>query len=155
MIPVSSEYSLRAYPIFSKEKEPFLSYGRQCKSFLQVAEMDYTANELRNKIPKPQPSLLCTFFCQVTHENLMGSVEQHCKHPFPALPSPLHERPSIDQKLQSSLRIAWLHKYGAIFKANAHQEGSSEWHCRETSASTELLHRRMLPLSLTTSPHPW
>lgn len=26
------------------------------------------------------------------------------------------------------MRMAWLHKYGAIFKANAHQEGSSEWH---------------------------
>lgn len=42
-----------------------------------MAEMDCTAN--KNKIPKPQPLLLCTFFCQVTHENLMGSEVQYYK----------------------------------------------------------------------------
>lgn len=43
--------------------------------------MDCTASKLSNKIQKLQPLVLCTLFCQVTHENQMGSVEQYYKHP--------------------------------------------------------------------------
>lgn len=38
----------------------------------------------------------------------------------------------MDQKLQSSKIMAWLHKYGAGFKANADQEGSNEQHYGKT-----------------------
>lgn len=62
----------------------------------------------------------------------MCSVNSIINTYLPALSSPLHERPSIDQKLQRSKMMAWLHKYGADFKADASQEGSNEWHWGKT-----------------------
>lgn len=62
---------------------------------------------LETKSQNPNPTLLCTLFCQVTHENLMGSVEQHYKHPssspfFPFAREAIY-RPKTAELLEDSL----------------------------------------------------